>query len=67
MHVSLAFDPTSAFAEMNLCSPPLSSARRAAGRSLEGAATGVPIGAARFGDRHGRGASLLSRRENTPL
>jgi hypothetical protein len=67
MHVSLAFDPTSAFAEMNLCSPAFSSARRGASRSFDGAATGAPVGAARFGDRHSRGASLLSRPENTPI
>jgi hypothetical protein len=67
MHVSLAFDPISAFADITVCFPPRSSARRTAGRSLDGAATGAPIGAARSGDRHGRGASLLSRRENTPI
>jgi hypothetical protein len=66
MHVSLIFNPASAFAEIKLCFPPLSSARRAAGRLLEGAATGVPIGAARFGDRHGRG-SFRPRPENTPI
>jgi hypothetical protein len=67
MHVNLIFNPASAFAEMNLCSPALSSARRAAGRSFEGAATGAPVGAGRPGDRHGCGASLLSRPENTPI
>jgi hypothetical protein len=67
MHVSLAFDPTSAFAEMTICSPALSSARRGASRSFDGAATGAPVGAACFGERPGRGASLLSRRENTPI
>jgi hypothetical protein len=67
MHVSLAFDLASAFAEIKLCFPPLSSARRVASVSFDGVATGAPIGAARFGDRHGRGASLLPKRENTPI
>jgi hypothetical protein len=67
MHISLAFDLAPAFADIKLCFPPLSSARRAAGRSLDGVATGAPVGAERPGDRHGRGASLLSRPENTPI
>jgi hypothetical protein len=67
MHVSLVFNPTSVSAEMNLCSSALLSARRAAGRSFEGAATGAPIGAEHPGDRRGRGASLPSRPENTPI
>jgi hypothetical protein len=66
MHVSLAFDPISAFGDITVCFPLRSSARRAASVSFDGVATGAPIGAAGLGDRHGRG-SLLSRRENTPI
>jgi hypothetical protein len=67
MRVSLAVDLAPTFAETKLCFPPRSSARRAASGSFDGAATGAPIGAARFGDRHSRGASLLPRPESTPL
>jgi hypothetical protein len=66
MRVSLIFGLASAFAGMELCFRLLSSARCAGSWSFDGVATSAPIGAARFGDRHGLGPSLLSRRENTP-
>jgi hypothetical protein len=67
MHVSLIFDPASAFAKIKLCLRSLSSTRRVASASFDGAAIGAPIGAARLGDRHGRRPSLLSSHEDTPL
>lgn len=58
MHVDLVFGLALAFAEVELCFRPLSSTSC----PLDGLATG----AASSSDRPG-GASLLSRRENTPI
>jgi hypothetical protein len=59
MHVSLVFGLASPFAETKLSFRPLPLARQ----SLDG----VAMGAAGLGDRQGHRASLLPRRENTPL
>jgi hypothetical protein len=66
MHVSLVFDLIAAFAKIGRRFPPLSSLRRTAGGSFHRTAADVPISASRFDDRAGRGASLLSRREDSP-
>ena len=66
MHVSLVFDLIAPFAKIGPRFPPLSSIRRTAGGSFHRTAADVPISASRFGDRPGRGASLLSRRDDTP-
>jgi hypothetical protein len=66
MHVSLGFDLVAAFAKIEPRFSPLSPARRTDGGSFHRTAADVPNGAARFGDRPGRGASLLSNREGTP-
>ena len=66
MHVSLVFDLIAAFAKIGPRFPPLASIRRTAGGSFHRTAADVPISASRSGDRPGRGAPLLSRREDTP-
>jgi hypothetical protein len=66
MHVSLVFDLVAAFAKIGPRFSPFSPARRTAGGSFHRTAADVPNDAARFGDRPGRGASLLSNREDAP-
>jgi hypothetical protein len=67
MHVSLVFNPTSIFAEIKLCFSLLSSVRRAPPRSLDRIGAAALIGAAPFGDRHGRGRSVFLNDEDAPL
>jgi hypothetical protein len=66
MHVSLIFDLIAAFAKIGPRFSPFSPARRTAGGSFHRTAADVPNGAAHFGDRPGRGASLLSNCEDAP-
>jgi hypothetical protein len=63
MHVSLVFGLASRFAETRLCFRPLPLARRVAGRTLDP----VAMSAVGLGVRQGRGTSIFSSLENTPL
>jgi hypothetical protein len=66
MHVSLVLGLIAALTKIGPRFPPLSSIRRTASGSFHRTTADVPISASRFGDRPGRGASLLSRRDDTP-